>query len=228
MMFQTTRTHRLCSYIEFSICCRRLKLRVAPVEVITASSVVQEHLLVAPPRVFRALEQQPLELGKAIGKQAGGRRRRRQHARVGPHERAHRSRFVRVARDAMYPSVAYFVGDHRQLRPLFVQHLEEVVEGGSLELPSVTRGGSCVRWFRIAHATQAARDLSAGEQLLNGSPGGLVPTKTTTQIRLAHATGAHEAAGHSVMFGGPWLSLRKYLRASCYTKFQRWNRHRRT
>ena len=74
MIFQTKRKHRLCGYIELSVCCCRLKLRVAPVEVITACSVVQERLLVTSPRVFRALEQQPLELGKPIGKQAGGRR----------------------------------------------------------------------------------------------------------------------------------------------------------
>lgn len=64
----------------------------------------------------------------------------------------------------------------------------------------------------------AAHHLSVGEKLLNSSPSGFVSTKMM-QIRLAHVTGAREAGGHSVMFGGPWLSLRKYLRASCYTYF---------
>ncbi len=47
------------------------KLRVAPVEVVAALAVVQEHLLVAAPRMLRALQQKALEFGKAIGKYVG-------------------------------------------------------------------------------------------------------------------------------------------------------------
>jgi hypothetical protein len=53
----------------------------------------------------------------------------------------------------MNPSVAYFIGDHRQLGAHLVHDGEELVEGGGFE-------------------------LRVRKQLLNRSPCGLVPTKT--------------------------------------------------
>ena len=61
-------------HIKLSICRCYLKLRVAPVEVVAALSVVQEQLLIAAPRMLGAFQQQALELGKTIGNRARRRR----------------------------------------------------------------------------------------------------------------------------------------------------------
>ena len=47
-------------HIKLSICRCYLKLRVTPVEVVAALSVVQEQLLIAAPRMLGAFQQQAL------------------------------------------------------------------------------------------------------------------------------------------------------------------------